>query len=513
MFRKTALFTLAAFAAISFADGEFPSSNVKLIKHFDLETLQARSGNTCWGYVSPSGREYGLVGLSNKIAIVDVTVPAQARVVATVPHIEGMWADIKVYKNAVYVSSESTGSGIQVIDMTDIDKGEARLVKTIMSPGRSHTIAVDADGPYLYTCGSRDGTGTTTCFDIKEPLNPKPVGAPSLTPVYQHEAEVVTYKSGKYKGRTIFFGGGEGRGLEIWDVTDKDKPFLVRRVAYPFVGYCHQGWLSSDRKYFYVNDEFDESTNGIATRTLVFDVSDLDNADLVSTYSTGKSSIDHNLYTRNDFVFHANYTTGLWIFDANANPTNPRLCGYFDTFPQDDQPQFQGAWSNYPLLPSGIVLISDINRGLFIVDATEATKTPVKATDVKMEGAKGEMSTDALATGDDNGAAVSGKGTGTVVFEGKAPWQNPSKLSFELRGKASKGTPDTTLELYDWTAGKYDQMSSGSLGTSFGDQQVVGTKVARYIEAGTKRVRARLTIRDKGSWSAMIDKASWTVNP
>ena len=224
--RSPFCFLIALTSVVAFADGEYASSKVKLLAHIDLTQLSAKSGNTCWGYVSKSGKEYGLMGCSNKTAIIDLSNPSQPKIVASIPHSDGLWSDIKVYKDTAYVSSENAGTGIQVIDLSKIDEGIATLVKTITTPGRSHTIALDADGPYLYTCGSNDGVpkGATTCFSLKNPNDPQRVGVPSLTPVYQHESQVVTYKTGKYKGRTIMFGGGEGRGLEIWDVTDKDKP-------------------------------------------------------------------------------------------------------------------------------------------------------------------------------------------------------------------------------------------------------------------------------------------------
>lgn len=512
---RTPLLLLASLAAsLAYADNEYDSSKVKLIAHFDLAQLGAKSGNTCWGYVSKAGREYALMGCSNSTAFIEVTDPYKAKIVAKIPHSEGLWSDIKVYKDTVYVSTENSGSGIQVIDVSKIDTGVVTLIQTIKEPGRSHTIAVDPDGPYLYTCGSNEGVGkgATTCFSIKDPNNPVRFGAPTMTPVYQHESQVVTYKSGKYKGKTIMFGGGEGRGLEIWDLTDKDKPSLVKRVAYPFVGYCHQGWLSSDRKYFYVNDEFDESTNAIATRTLVFDVSDLEKADLVSTYTTNKASIDHNLYTRNDFVFHANYTSGLWIFNANETPLTPKLCGFFDTYPQDDKAHFDGAWSNYPLLPSGIVLISDINSGLFIVDASEATKTAVRAKSVKAEGSKATLSLDALADADDNAASVDVKNNATLVFDGVCKWQSPSKLGFEVRSKGNKNASQT-VEFYNWKTGKYEQAKSTGLTTSFDSSENYVKGVSDYIQADTKAIRARVTLKAKGNASVSVDKASFVANP
>lgn len=506
--------SFAMLAMCSYAQSPYASSKVKLLAHFDLASLGAKSGNTCWGYVSKSGREYALMGCSNKTAIFDVTEPAKAKKVAEVPHSEGLWSDIKIYKDTMYVSSETSGTGIQVVDLSKIDSGVATLIKTIATPGRSHTIALDSDGPYLYTCGSNEGVskGATTCFDIKDPNDPKRVGAETLTPVYQHESQVVTYKSGKYKGKTVFFGGGEGRGLEIWDVTDKDKPSLIRRVAYPFVGYCHQGWLDQTWRYFYVNDEFDESTNSIATRTLVFDVSDLEHADLVSTYTTSKSSIDHNLYTRNGFNFHANYTSGLWIFDANENPLDPKVVGFFDTFPADDNAHFDGAWSNYPLLPSGTVLISDINDGLFIVDASEATKKNIRATTIEAGSAK-NMDINVLADGDDSAATLEGKESSTITMNGTASWQLPSKIGVVLRAKASGKLSEATVEFFNWKTNKYEKSSGFEMGKSYGDSSIAIGKVGDFVQAGTKAIRAKITFNGSGSWNASIDKLSFFNNP
>ena len=447
------------------------------------------------------------------MAVVDVTNPKESKLVASVPHSDGLWSDIKVYKDTAYVSTETSGTGIQVIDLSKIDDGKATLIRTITTPGRSHTIALDEKAGFLYTCGSNEGVskGATTCFDLKDPHDPKRVGAPTLTPVYQHESQVVTYDSGKYKGRTIFFGGGEGRGLEIWDVTDKDKPFLVKRVAYPFVGYCHQGWLSANKKYFYVNDEFDESTNSIATRTLVFDVSDLDFADLVSTYTTGRSSIDHNLYTRNDFIFHANYTTGLWIFNSNENPQSPKVCGFFDTFPADDNPHFDGAWSNYPFLPSGTVLISDINQGLFVVDASEATRTPFPVT--KMADSKSDLSIGDLLSIDEKAVAIKGSGSASFTFEGKCNWTGISKLAISLTGRSMKGEVSGHIEFYNFATKAYEQKSVVKWSANSAESTINVKDPNKYLDPASKSLRAKLTIANQGTWSAQIDQAQWILNP
>ncbi|MCW5940527.1 MAG: choice-of-anchor B family protein [Fimbriimonadaceae bacterium] len=496
LFRAASVAALVLVVAPTFADdARWPALNVRLYKHFSLADFGAQSGNTCWGYVSESGREYAIMGLNNKAAFVEVTDPENPKIVATVPHTPSMWADIKVYKNACYLVTEAAGSGIQVMDLSKIDEGKVELVRTIMSPGRSHTIAVDADSGFLYTCGSRDGTGTTMAFDLKDPLNPVQVGAKTMTPVYQHEAQVFTYHEGKYAGKQILFGGGEGRGLELWDVTDKDKPTLVRRVSYPFVGYCHQGWLSADRRYFYVNDEFDESTNKIATRTLIFDVSNLETAELVGTYTTGKPSVDHNLYIRNDFIFHANYTTGLWVFDANDNPLEPVMKGYFDTYPKNDTAEFNGAWSNYPLLPSGVVIISDINDGMFIVDTSEATKTVVPVSSHKVVTGKAG-STDVTAD----------KGKIVIEYEGTSKWKDLSKMNF-IAADAGSGVK-TSVEFYDWSAKKFVVVQAEGV-AAMADYKLADT----FVNPENKSVKARVTYSGKGGFKATLAEPTWTINP
>ena len=164
-----------------------------------------------------------------------------------------------------------------------------------------------------------------------------------------------------------------GVGLHIVDVTDKSDMYSLSVTTYPYLEYCHQGWLSEDRHYLYVDDEADEGGGNVpTTRTLVFDVSDLEDPQLVSTFTSGLPSIDHNLYVRDRFIYEANYTSGLRIFDA-LDPIAPVEVAYFDSHPETDGLGFDGAWSTYPFFPSNVVLVSDSNRGLFVLTVCAAT--------------------------------------------------------------------------------------------------------------------------------------------
>jgi choice-of-anchor B domain-containing protein len=132
--------------------------------------------------------------------------------------------------------------------------------------------------------------------------------------------------------------------------------------------YSHQGWLTDDQAYFLMNDELDERNLGRNTKTYVWDVQDLDNPTFVGYYDHETFSIDHNLYVRGDHVFESNYNAGLQILEiSDLENAEFKRVAYFDTQPQTDEALFKGTWSNYPYFASGVVVISDIDSGLFIV--------------------------------------------------------------------------------------------------------------------------------------------------
>jgi choice-of-anchor B domain-containing protein len=500
--------------------------NVSLLGRVTLSQFSASSGNDIWGYVSPSGREYALVGCSNKVAFVEVTDPQNPDYFASVPHSSSTWADIKVYQNFCYIVSEAVGVGIQVVDLSNIDNHQVTLVRTIASPGRSHNISIDTVSGYIYTCGSRNGTGTTMCFDLSNPSNPVQVGVASMTTAYQHDICPKTFTSGPFAGRQILFGNGEGRGVEIWDVTNKNAPFKVSSLSYPGVSYNHQGWLSADAQFWYVDDELDEQNQGFLTRTLVFDVSDIENPVLVNTFTSGETSIDHNLYTHGGFIFESNYTSGLRIFDANDDPTNPVQVGWYDTYPENNGTTFNGTWSNYPYFPSGTIVVNDINRGLFVLDAGDATVRQVTLdTFAIVRGTPVAGNQSSFTTVDGNAYAIKAgivlsafEAPINLTFDGTAPWQHASKLRFSVTGWASTTGLTRTIEMYDWQADAYEPVSAIVVGTSSATTDLELDNPDRFIQPGTRNIRARVSLKQTGislgfPWAYNFDQVAWFINP
>ena len=162
--------------------------------------------------------------------------------------------------------------------------------------------------------------------------------------------------------------GSNETALSIADVTDKDNPVVVGSATYPNSSYAHQGWLTDDHRYFYMNDELDElSGNTVGTRTLIWDLTDLSDPLLVSEFTSENLATDHNLYIQGDVMYQANYKSGLRIFDI-SDRANPTMIGFFDTYPgSEDSPGFDGAWSSFPYFESGTIVVSSLREGLFVL--------------------------------------------------------------------------------------------------------------------------------------------------
>jgi choice-of-anchor B domain-containing protein len=343
----------------------YACSNGRLLSQVPLGLMSpgASAGNDCWGYVAPSGHEYALMGLSNGTAVVDVRVPGTPVVVAHLPGPTSTWRGVRAFSTYVYCVSEG-GGGIQVFDMSQVESGIVTALGNVTVGGTlaTHTVGIDTVSGFLYRCGG--GGNGLRIYDLnQDPVNPPFVGAWSLN--YVHDVDVRTFTSGPAAGKQVAFcATGLGRTLRTLDVTDKAHITTLDIAGYSNPSYSHQSWLSEDGRYAYLNDEWDEPP--LKTTTLVFDVLDPASIVFLGSFTNGNPAVGHNNYVRGNHLYAANYRSGLRVFDLAANPTNPPEVAWLDTVPSDDNPDFNGLWSCYPLLPSGIVLGSDTTRGLFV---------------------------------------------------------------------------------------------------------------------------------------------------
>ena len=346
----------------------FPASNVTLESWLPLSSLDgAASGNDIWGYVAPSGREYAIIGTSSSTVFVEVTDPGNAQVVSVHPGQNSLWRDIKTYRDYAYSVTEG-GGGIQVFDLGQIDSGTVTLANTIFDggTGQTHNVAIDEISGFLYRTGG--GGQGLRIYDLADPANPDYLR--SWFQRYVHDAQIVTYTDGPYAGRQIaFICGGLNNGfgdtrLSVLDVTNKFDIVTLSSTAYPDRAYAHQGWLDPGRRFYYLGDELDED-GSLDTTTHIIDISELDRARYIRSFTNGNNAIGHNLFTVDDLIYAANYTSGLRVWDA-SDPYDPVEIGFFDTWPNNDNDSFNGLWGVYPYLPSGNVIGSDLERGLFV---------------------------------------------------------------------------------------------------------------------------------------------------
>ncbi len=360
--------TFAAGPAIS-----FESQGMHLLSWLPLGSLSAGAvnGNDCWGYAAPSGREYAIIGTSNGTAFVEVTDPTDPVLVSFINGPGSLWRDMKVFGNRAYAVSEG-GGGIQVFNMSLIDSGIVTVPNAVTAGGnnRTHNVFINEASGYLYRAGGGNEVLGARIYDLNASLDNPPFIA-EWNDRYFHDLQVVTMTTGAFAGREICFGFSENQanggdpGVDILDVTDKQNITLIDSFRYSTPVFSHQGFISPDEQYLYINDELDEINLGVNTTTRVVDISDLANPVEVGTFTTGLPAIDHNLYLKDNLIFQANYRSGIRIFDA-TNPIAPTEIAFFDTYPEDDLPEFNGLWSNYPFLPSGIIIGSDLEKGLFV---------------------------------------------------------------------------------------------------------------------------------------------------
>ncbi len=348
--------------------GTFDSSGVDLLAWLPLNQLDnASNGNDCWGYVSPSGREYAIMCTSSSTIFVEVTDPMNPTVVRVRAGATSLWRDAKTYDQYAYSVSEG-GGGIQVFDLTNIDSGQVPPPTSVTGPGTTgtHNVAIDEESGFLYRTGG-DNNGLRI-YSLANPAVPSFVA--DWQTRYVHDAQAVTYTSGPLAGRQLVFacsgfnGGSTATGLDIIDVTNKSNILNLDNVFYPNPAYSHQGWLSADRQYFYLGDELDED-GSLPTTTHVINVANPSNGVSTTTFTNGNTAIGHNLYTVGNRIYAANYTSGLRVFDA-TDPLAPTEFAFFDSHPENDGDSFNGLWSVYPYLPSGTIIGSDLERGLFL---------------------------------------------------------------------------------------------------------------------------------------------------
>jgi choice-of-anchor B domain-containing protein len=362
-----------------------------------------------WGWTDPvDGGEYVIMGKTNGVAFFDVTDPKAPRYLGDLPNQspgQFIWHDIKVFKDHAFITSESVNHGMTIFDLTQLrdvtePKTFAQTARYLVGPSSTdsfHNLAINEETGFAYLVGGNNALAVPdVCLsglhmvDITAPKNPRfagchatgegrgtaagVVGGPASPVSYIHDTQCVVYRGpdADHTGKELCFNSSEDH-MSVVDVSNKLRPVQIVKVPYPDVAYAHQGWLTEDGKHFMMGDELDEGDTADRTRTLVFDVEDIDKARYVGANEGATPAIDHNMYVKGGLVYQSNYAAGLRVLDTD-DAENAKLpqAAFFDGFPAHDDPEFVGTWSNYPYFPSGTVAFSGIDEGLFLVKVQDA---------------------------------------------------------------------------------------------------------------------------------------------
>jgi len=352
---------------------------LELVSFLDLAQLDVPAITDMWGWVhAESGREFALVAATTGTVFVEITHPYCPEVLGLLRTASGNSTvrDVKVYADHAFVLAEAQNHGLQVFDLTQLlDVAAPPVVFEATAHhdgfGRAHNLAIDTESGFAY------GVAIGACgqglyiMDISEPTAPTFVGCHLPPGPSFHDAQCLVYEGPdvEHQGRQICVtADGYSGSISVADVTDKEAIETLAVAPYPMADYTHQAWFTEDQAYLVSNDELDELNQWIPTRTFLWDVSDLDTPLLVGTFEHSSMASDHNLYTRGGFAYLANYRAGMRVLDLSRIATGDAVeVAWFDSFPANDDPALEGAFTAYPYFSEGLVVVSDIQSGLFVL--------------------------------------------------------------------------------------------------------------------------------------------------
>ena len=322
--------------------------------------------NEIWGYAA-AGREYAIVGSTAGTHFIDVTDPEnpfEAHFVAGAA--QGgqiIHRDYHDYNGYLYAVADEGASTLQIIDMTQLPNVVTVPYDSDELIDQSHNIFIDTATAKLYcfaVSGGIYGYSAMRLYDIEDPLDPQFLGEydefGGLDAGHVHDGYVrndLAYLNCGYDG------------FAIVDFSDPANPVTTTTMTnYPYSGYNHSGWASEDCSTYYLADE----NHGFKLK--VVDVSNPCEIEVTKVFDAeaeATTSIAHNALVACDYLYVSYYYDGLQVYDI-SDPTDPQRVMYYDTSDEPDGSSYKGAWGVYPYLPSGNVIVLDMQNGLFILE-------------------------------------------------------------------------------------------------------------------------------------------------
>lgn len=331
------------------------SMNVDLLDHWH-DTLVPNNGfgatfNEVWGFVQ-DGDEYAVIASTLGAHIFSISPDDELEELTMVPGaFQGavVHRDYHDYNGYLYAVCQQGQSSLQVIDLHDLPNS-APIVFDDTLVTIAHNVFIDTAVAKMYIAGPPGHA--MSVYTLADPTSPE----------FIMNFDEVDYVHDLFARNDTVYVNAAGQGLFVYDFSETENPQLLGSLtSYPDQGYCHSGWLSSDGNTYVFADETQ------AMRMKVCNTSDLSDIEVQGLFNSDQDSgtVPHNLMLKEQFVYVSHYNDGLQIFDI-SDPNNPVKAGYYDTWLGSDDTHFKGAWGIYAFLPSGRLLISDRQSGLYL---------------------------------------------------------------------------------------------------------------------------------------------------
>jgi len=348
----------------------FSQLNSTLLFHWNDTTIIGSAAydnayNECWGF-EVNNTEIAVIGSTEGTHFFNVTDPQNSTEVAFVA---GAYTgsgvvhrDYHDYQGYLYIVCDEgwSTSTLQIVDISNLPTSVNVVYDSDSLFNTSHNVFIDTATSKLYACASN------SAMDIYS------LDIPTLPSLIYSYTDVGHVHDAYVRNDTAYLNCGPD-GFRIVDFSPLDWPVLPSPpyielsslTAYPDAGYNHSGWLSDDGTIYAMQDE----NHGYDVK--IMDVSDFNNITVLSTLNSGQNpqSMAHNGIIKGDLLYLAYYHDGLRVFDI-SNPSNPiQICNY-DTYSPASYNSYKGAWGVYPNLPSGNIIVSDMQSGLYVLDCT-----------------------------------------------------------------------------------------------------------------------------------------------
>jgi choice-of-anchor B domain-containing protein len=338
------------------------SMNVVLRGNWDNNALPTVAGyqyNDVWGYAA-AGREYGIIGSTVGVHVIDITVPTTPVQVAQLNSgcASTRWRDFATYQNYLYaISDNCAGSTLQIFDLTPLPGVPTLVYNSSAFFSTAHTLSINPVSRRIYIGGANTQNNGILILDITNPIVPT-LAADFLLGAYTHD--VYVHNDTLY----AFFGTN---GMGSFDLVNLAAPYALGYIfGYPENGYAHSGCGINNNKHMVWLDETADKGIHVGNVTDPYNITFELNFRSALLGPAFTNSMAHNAVAVGDLLYVSYYQDGLQIWNV-SDPLSPVRVGYYDTNVNATYTGMFGAWGVHPPLPSGNILISDTQNGLFVL--------------------------------------------------------------------------------------------------------------------------------------------------